>query len=67
MERHGVAAREIGTVGEVDGDVVLTVGDTTWSTPVRRLAAAYHDAIPNIMKRVAISSDDAATIAAREG
>jgi len=67
MERHGVAAREIGNVGEADGDMVLTLGDTTWRTPVRRLAAAYHDAIPNIMRRVAISSDDAATVAAGEG
>jgi phosphoribosylformylglycinamidine synthase II len=67
MTRRGVAAQEIGQVGDVDGNMVLTAGETTWSRPVHKLAAAYHDAIPTIMTRLAISSDDTAAVAAGEG
>ncbi len=62
--RHGVDAREIGRVGDVGGEVSLKIGNETWSTPVDRLVSAWHDAIPDIMTRVAIASDDPAAVAA---
>ncbi|MGQ0647125.1 MAG: phosphoribosylformylglycinamidine synthase subunit PurL [Gemmatimonadaceae bacterium] len=58
--RHGVPAWQIGTVGAVGGDYVLTVGMTQWRTPMARLAAAYHEAIPRLMTKVAIATDEVA-------
>jgi phosphoribosylformylglycinamidine synthase II len=50
-ERHKVPARRIGTVRAESGVLRLTVGGRTVSAPLERLAAAYHDAIPSIMRR----------------
>jgi len=56
--RHGVPAAEIGRVGEVGGSLVVTVGKQRFETPVARLAAAYHGAVPAMMSKVAISTDE---------
>ncbi len=57
--RHRVASHRIGTVGLAGGDFTIRLGNETWTAPVSRLAAAYHEAIPSMMTRVATSSDDA--------
>jgi len=49
--KHGVPARRIGTVRATSGALVMRVGSRSFSAPLARLAAAYHDAIPNIMSR----------------
>jgi phosphoribosylformylglycinamidine synthase len=56
--RHGVPAAEIGTVGEVDGSLVITVGDRRFESSVGRLMVAYHGAIPAMMSRVATATDE---------
>ncbi len=58
--RHGVPATEIGKVGEVGEPLVLIVGKQRFETPVRRLAASYHGAVPAMMSKVATSTDEAA-------
>ncbi len=62
--RHGVPVHRIGTVGASGGSFSITVGSHRWSTGVETIADAWHDAIPSLMARVAISSDDAAPAAA---
>lgn len=57
--RHGVPANEIGKVGEVGGPLVITVGMQRFESPVSRLSAAYHGAIPAMMSKVATSTDEA--------
>jgi phosphoribosylformylglycinamidine synthase subunit PurL len=49
--KHGVPARRIGTVRATSGALVMRVGSRSFTAPLARLAAAYHDAIPNIMSR----------------
>jgi phosphoribosylformylglycinamidine (FGAM) synthase-like enzyme len=49
--KHGVPARRIGTVRATSSALVMRVGSRSFSAPLARLAAAYHDAIPNIMSR----------------
>jgi len=49
--QHGVPARRIGTVRATAGALDMRVGSRSFSAPLTRLAAAYHDAIPNIMSR----------------
>jgi phosphoribosylformylglycinamidine synthase len=56
--RHGVPGVEIGTVGEIGGSVVVTVGKQRFESPVSRLAAAYHGAVPAMMSKVAIATDE---------
>jgi phosphoribosylformylglycinamidine synthase len=56
--RHGVPAAEIGTVGEVGGSLVITVGDRRFESSVGRLMVAYHGAIPAMMSRVATATDE---------
>jgi phosphoribosylformylglycinamidine synthase len=56
--RHGVPARIIGTVGTPGAAFEIRIGARSWRTPVDTLAAAYHDAIPSMMARVAAASDD---------
>ena len=53
--RHGVPAAEIGKVGELGGSLVITIGMQRHETPVARLMAAYHGAIPAMMSKVATS------------
>jgi phosphoribosylformylglycinamidine synthase subunit PurL len=60
--RHGVPFHRIGTVGAPGGDVVFTVGPSSWRTPIGRLTTAYHDAIPRLMSKVAISTDEAVLV-----
>ena len=49
--KHGVPARRIGTVRATSGALVMRVGSRSFTAPLARLAAAYHDAIPSIMSR----------------
>jgi phosphoribosylformylglycinamidine synthase len=50
--RHGAPARRIGQVqDERTGDLTIRVGAGEIRAPVERLARAYHDAIPTIMRR----------------
>jgi phosphoribosylformylglycinamidine (FGAM) synthase-like enzyme len=56
--RHGVPAREIGRVGEPGGSLVITIGAERHETSVARLMVAYHGAIPAMMSRVGIASDE---------
>ena len=50
-KQHGVPARRIGTVRATARALDMRVGSLSFSAPLARLAAAYHDAIPNIMSR----------------
>lgn len=61
---HGVPAQRIGTVGRQDGNATIVVGTSQWTAPIARLADAWHNAIPSMMSRLAVSSDDAAPAAA---
>lgn len=58
--RHGVPATEIGTVGDAGGTLVVTVGTRRFESPVSRLVAAYHGAIPAMMSKVATATDEMA-------
>ena len=49
--RHGVPARVIGRVRPVEDGFSITVGTRVIRAPVADLSSAYHDAIPNAMKR----------------
>ena len=64
---HGCPARIIGTVRRADSDLTITARGTTFTAPLARLAAAYHDAIPAIMSRPvgagATDADQPATVA----
>jgi phosphoribosylformylglycinamidine synthase len=59
-QKHGVPARQVGTVGPRGGEFIVAVGASQWRTPIARLAEAFHEAIPRLMTRVAISTDEAA-------
>ncbi len=49
-ERHGVPARRIGTVGEVDGTFsIATAAGPGIELPAARVAEAYYAAIPGVM------------------
>jgi phosphoribosylformylglycinamidine synthase len=56
--RHGVPATEIGKVGASGAPLVITIGSQQFQSPVSRLAAAYHGAIPAMMSKVAIATDE---------
>jgi phosphoribosylformylglycinamidine synthase len=56
--RHGVPASEIGRVAEADGSLGIQVADRRYSVPVATLARAYHEAIPAMMSRVGIATDE---------
>lgn len=61
---HGVPARAIGRVTSRDAAFSIRVGAREFSVETTRLAAAFHEAIPRLMTRVAAaaaSPDDAAT------
>jgi phosphoribosylformylglycinamidine synthase len=49
--RHGVPAARIGTVRASSGELAIAVGGRRIVAPLDRLASAYHDAIPAIMRR----------------
>ena len=49
--KHGVPAQRIGTVRATSNVLDVRVGSHAFAAPLARLAAAYHDAIPNIMSR----------------
>jgi phosphoribosylformylglycinamidine synthase subunit PurL len=57
---HAVPAARIGTVGDVDGDVVLELAATgqTVRLAAAALAEAYHTAIPRIMATPAAGGDE---------
>jgi len=57
-DRHGVSARRIGTVLAAAEPFHIELADGTLVAPVERLAAAYHDAIPALMSRVATATGD---------
>ena len=57
--RQGVPFHRIGTIGAPGGEVVLTVGADRWRAPIERFSTAYHEAIPRLMSKVAISTDEA--------
>jgi phosphoribosylformylglycinamidine synthase len=59
--QHGLPAHLLGTVGDLHGEVALRVSGRRFSGPVARLAHAFHRSIPDLMARVAVSSDEAAT------
>ena len=50
-KRHGVPARQVGRVRAASRVLRLTIGARTVEAKLARLAAAYHGAIPSIMKR----------------
>jgi phosphoribosylformylglycinamidine synthase len=54
---HGVPARRIGTVESSDRPFRIRYADGELASPIDALAAAYHDAIPSIMTRVAVADD----------
>ena len=54
---HGVPARRIGTVEFAEHPFHIRYPGGELVAPVERLAAAYHDAIPSIMTRVAVADD----------
>ena len=60
---HGVPARRIGSVESQDRPFRIRYAGGEISLPVSEIAAAYHDAIPSIMTRVAVA-DDASAIEA---
>ena len=54
---HGVPARRIGTVEPNDKPFRIRYAGGELVSPVADIAAAYHDAIPSIMTRVAVADD----------
>jgi phosphoribosylformylglycinamidine (FGAM) synthase-like enzyme len=52
-QRHGVPAAVIGTVTPASTGLSIKVRDQAWTADVRELAAAFHDAIPQIMSQPA--------------
>ena len=49
--RHGVPARQIGTVGDEGDGFTIRCGRMQLRAPVASLADAYHEAIPRAMRR----------------
>jgi phosphoribosylformylglycinamidine synthase len=60
---HGVPARRIGVVEPSDRPFRIRYMGGELVAPVEQLAAAYHDAIPSIMTRVAVADDALASSA----
>ena len=58
--QRGLPAFVLGTVGGIGEDVAFQLGSKRHTTSIARLAAAFHDSIPDLMAQVAVSSDDAA-------
>jgi len=54
---HGVPARRIGSVERAEQPFRITYQSGELIASVDQLAAAYHDAIPSIMTRVAVADD----------
>jgi phosphoribosylformylglycinamidine synthase len=54
---HGVAARSIGTVEPASSPFRIGFGSGELAHPLERLATAYHDAIPTLMRRVALADE----------
>ncbi|MEP6692266.1 MAG: phosphoribosylformylglycinamidine synthase subunit PurL [Gemmatimonadaceae bacterium] len=50
-KRHGIPAAMIGRVGGERAPLEIRVGALRIAAPLARLARAYHDAIPSIMRR----------------
>jgi phosphoribosylformylglycinamidine synthase len=48
-KEHGVPARVIGRVRPANHGARFTIGTATFNASIERLAAAYHNAIPDIM------------------
>jgi phosphoribosylformylglycinamidine synthase len=51
--RHGVPARAVGRVRPAADGLTLHLRGAVHATPLGALAAAYHDAIPALMRRPA--------------
>jgi phosphoribosylformylglycinamidine synthase len=61
---HGCPARIVGTVRRADSDLTITARGGTFTAPLARLAAAFHDTIPAIMARpVAAGATEPSTVA----
>jgi phosphoribosylformylglycinamidine synthase subunit PurL len=62
LERHGVPGTTIGRVRPGSDSLTITAHARTWTAPLERLSAAYHDAIPRIMaaapQTVAVEEQD---------
>jgi phosphoribosylformylglycinamidine synthase subunit PurL len=56
-QSHGVAARVIGRVMPASAPFTLRVGAHEYAGDVGRLAAAFHDAIPRLMSRIATAAE----------
>jgi phosphoribosylformylglycinamidine synthase len=65
--RVGVSCRQIGMVGVPDGEFCVAFGSAAWRVPIATLAEAYHEAIPRMMTRVAIATDEAVLAASGDG
>jgi phosphoribosylformylglycinamidine synthase len=50
-KKHGVPARNIGTVKPANEGLVIIVSGHSMRSPLRDLSSAYHDAIPLAMQR----------------
>jgi phosphoribosylformylglycinamidine synthase len=64
---HGMSARPIGQVRGEGGAFAVRTAHGAWSAAVQVLASKYHDAIPGLMSRVAISSDEAVVAGKEQG
>ncbi|MGQ0815885.1 MAG: phosphoribosylformylglycinamidine synthase subunit PurL [Gemmatimonadota bacterium] len=52
VARHGVPARQIGTVGAVNGVLKMSGAEVSLDIPVSQLSEVWRDAIPRLMERV---------------
>jgi phosphoribosylformylglycinamidine synthase len=57
--QHGVSARVIGRVTAAGAPFTLRVGAREFTGDIARLAAAFHEAIPRLMSRVATAAEAA--------
>jgi phosphoribosylformylglycinamidine synthase len=60
--RHGVPARNIGTVSPANDALSITVANRTIRVALSVLSAAYHNAIPNAMKRPVAESSGSGVV-----
>jgi phosphoribosylformylglycinamidine synthase len=57
-EAHGVPARVIGEVGDAKAPLTIAYGRGTLTASLASLDGAFHEAIPDIMTRVAVATGD---------
>jgi phosphoribosylformylglycinamidine synthase len=61
--RAAPVVRKIGRVAAPIVGLRIRIGSRELHAPIDRLASAFHDAIPNLMTRIATSDDEVATLA----